>query len=95
MTTLIKIGLQTLTYDQSYINWPANLQRLAQLIQGIYINSNKRAQLNAQKEEQWKRNIIIHEETCNAAFRMLQDFSPSTNNNDTLSPFPTSKIIIK
>jgi hypothetical protein len=29
MTTLIKIGLQTLTYDQSYINWPANLQRLA------------------------------------------------------------------
>jgi hypothetical protein len=27
MTALIKIGLQTLTYDQSYINWPANLQK--------------------------------------------------------------------
>ncbi|KAJ6939789.1 hypothetical protein NC651_006066 [Populus alba x Populus x berolinensis] len=27
MTALVKIGLQTLTYGQSYLNWPANLRK--------------------------------------------------------------------
>nr|TKR91357.1 hypothetical protein D5086_0000224260 [Populus alba] len=81
MTALIKIGLQTLTYDQSYLNWPANFQK-ACLAYTSYIYKSIKQSYNSYQDAfnprsaqplQWRSHALDY---CHSQGMVHRDVKP-------------------